>query len=269
MTVKHPLRRLAARSSLVLLVVLVGGLITYKAAGSLAVLHTAAETGAFRPRPLLDAGAGGGMVQILGRTRTYLAIVWPALVFGILIGGAVRTLVSPGWLADRLGAGWLRAQVAGAAAGAPLMLCSCCVAPIFTTMYERCRRLAPSLAVMLAAPSLNPAALALTFMFFAPGVAWTRLILALAAVLAGTVVVARLVGAPAVAPIPATAAAPADASLPRVFGRSCLQLTVRTVPLLLLGVIVSMAIADRIALPTARWPAAPGVPWPGVSSRAD
>jgi len=48
-------------------------------------------------------------------------------------------------------------------AGAPLMLCSCCVAPIFTGVYERSARLGPSLGLMLAAPALNPAALILTF----------------------------------------------------------------------------------------------------------
>lgn len=85
----------------------------------------------------------------------------------------------------------MRAHVIAAIGGAPLMLCSCCVAPIFTTVYERCRRLGPSLAMMLAAPSLNPAALALTFMFFAPAVAWTRLVLAVVVVLVGTLFTAR------------------------------------------------------------------------------
>ncbi len=105
--------------------------------------------------------------------------------------------MSPRWLSERLERSPLPAYAAAGAAGAPLMLCSCCVAPIFTAVYERSRQLGSALAVMLAAPSLNPAALALTFMFFAPGIAWIRLALALVAVFVGALFAARLVRTPA------------------------------------------------------------------------
>lgn len=81
-----------------------GGLIANKATASLDVLQNAAATGVFRPRTQLTFGEFGGAAGLLTRSATYLTIVWPALLFGILISGAVRTLVSPRWLVERLGA---------------------------------------------------------------------------------------------------------------------------------------------------------------------
>lgn len=240
-----------ATSSVVLALVLVGGLIAYKAIASLHVLQSAAATGVFYPRTQLTFGEAAGAAGFLTGSTTYLAIVWPALLFGILISGAVRTLVSPRWLADCLGRGPLRAQVAAATvAGAPLMLCSCCVAPIFTTVYERCRRLAPSLALMLAAPSLNPAALVLTFMFFAPAVAWTRLVLALTAVFVVTLFTARLVHTRSAASIiGVSAVAPLQTEpLALAFLRSSVHVTVRTLPLIVIGIVTAMAVADWLPL---------------------
>jgi uncharacterized membrane protein YraQ (UPF0718 family) len=58
------------------------------------------------------------------------------------------------------------------------MLCSCCVTPIFTGAYERGARLGSSLALMLAAPGLNVAALALTFALLPPRLAVARVVAA-------------------------------------------------------------------------------------------
>lgn len=244
---------------MLLILVLVGGLVTYKATASLAVLQKAADTGVFRPRALLSVGELATRGGLFSQSAAYLAIVWPALIFGIVIAAAVRTLVPPAWLAERLGGGPVRAQLAGAVAGAPLMLCSCCVAPIFTTVYERSRRLAPSLAVMLAAPSLNPAALALTFMFFRPAVAWSRLTLAVAAVFVGAVCAAWVLRPPVLTPLHVRAATFDDEPLARAFLRSCLHVTVQTLPLLLVGILASMAIAARFTVEGASWPAATGL----------
>jgi hypothetical protein len=128
-----------------LLLVTVGGLVAYKATGSLAVIGKVQATGALKPRfDLLAAGA-------FERTLSYFNTVWPALLFGVVISGAVRAFVSPRWLAGLFGGGRVRSQLVAGLAGAPLMLCSCCVAPVFTSVYERSSRLAPSLALMLAA----------------------------------------------------------------------------------------------------------------------
>ncbi len=97
-----------ARLSVLLILVLIGGLVAYKAIKSLEVLRNSAATGVFRPRTFAGFGEPAGVAGILTQSATYLAIVWPALIFGILIGASVRTLVSPRWIAERLGAGPLR-----------------------------------------------------------------------------------------------------------------------------------------------------------------
>ena len=250
-----------ATSSVLVVLVLVGGLIAYKAAASLEVLQSAARTGAFHSHHPLVLGEFTGATGLLTRSASYLAIIWPALLFGILISGAVRTLVSPRWLAERFGhGGSFCAHVAAGTAGVPLMLCSCCVAPIFTTVYERCRRLGHSLGVMLAAPSLNPAALALTFMFFAPRVAWARLMLALAAVFVGTAFTTRIVEPSLVGSTPRPGAVADEGDfLVAAFLRSCLHVTARTLPLIVVGIVAAMAIADFVPLATVGSPLATGL----------
>ncbi len=139
-------------------------LIAYKSSAALAVLGKVSATGVFTPRGNVIPLVGGSGASVLTRTLNYFLVIWPALLFGILISAAVTTFVSPRWLARALGKGSLRGQIIAGAAGASLMLCSCCVAPIFKGVYERSARLGPSLGLMLAAPALNPAALVLTFM---------------------------------------------------------------------------------------------------------
>ena len=146
--------------------VIVGALIAYKSSAALTVIGKVSATGAFTPRGNVIPGVGASQAGVVTRTLNYFLVIWPALVFGILISGAVSTFVSPQWLTRFLGRRSLRSQAIAGLAGAPLMLCSCCVAPIFTGVYERSARLGPSLALMLAAPALNPAALILTFMLF-------------------------------------------------------------------------------------------------------
>ena len=140
------------------LLVLVGALVTYKTATALRVIERVKAGGAL---PATSVTAG---LDVVSRTIDYLAVIWPALLFGILISAAVQTFISPELLVRLFGRTARRAQLTGGLAGSPLMLCSCCVAPIFSTVYRDSFRLAPSLALMLSAPSLNPASLVLTFM---------------------------------------------------------------------------------------------------------
>src|SRR5438874_13250020 len=165
------------------LLLIVGALITYKSSAALRVIGKVSATGAFTPRGNVIPRVGASDAGVLTRTLNYFLVIWPALVFGILISGAVSTFVSPQWLSRLLGKRSLRSQVFAGLAGAPLMLCSGCVAPIFTGVYERSARLGPSLALMLAAPALNPAALILTFMLFDYKVGTVRLGASIAAVL--------------------------------------------------------------------------------------
>src|SRR6267154_3822434 len=154
--------------------IIVGAPIAYKSSTALGVIGKVSATRAFTPRGNIIPRVGASDAGVLTRTLNYFLVIWPALLFGILISGAVSTFVSPQWLSRLLGRRSLRSQVFAGLAGAPLMLGSCCVAPIFTGVYERSARLGPSLGLMLAAPALNPAALFLTFMLFDYRVGVTR-----------------------------------------------------------------------------------------------
>src|SRR5882672_7012996 len=163
--------------------VIVGALIAYKSSTALGVIGKVSATGVFKPRSNVIPRVGASDAGVLTRTVNYFLVIWPALLFGILISAAVSTFVSPQWLSRMLGRRSLRSQAIAGLAGAPLMLCSCCVAPIFTGVYERSARLGPSLGLMLAAPALNPAALILTFILFDYKIGVTRLAASIVAVL--------------------------------------------------------------------------------------
>src|SRR5437763_10114035 len=176
------------------MLVIVGALIAYKSSAALAVIGKVSATGVFTARGNVVPQVGASDAGVLTRTLNYFLVIWPALLFGILISAAVSTFVSPRWLERLLGKRSLRSQAIAGLAGAPLMLCSCCVAPIFTSVYERSARLGPSLALMLAAPALNPAALILTFMLFDYKLGLVRLGAAITAVLFTGMIADKLLG---------------------------------------------------------------------------
>jgi len=174
----------------------------------------------------------------------YFRIILPALLFGILISAAVRTSLSHTSLPSFIGRATARGQLAAAATGAPLMLCSCCVAPIFPTIYEKTRKMAPALALALASPSLNPIALTLSFLLFPLPIAGGRVLMALILVLIGSWCVAGLTQSH-------SGAEPKRKEVVReeswrnffaAYGRSLLYITVRTVPLIVIGVWISMLV---------------------------
>ena len=236
-------------ASVVLLLVLVAGLFTYKSSSALTRLRQVQSTGVLpvNARVLFSPGESSGG-DVLGRSVRYLIIIGPALLFGVLIGGAVRAFVAPSWLARAFGRGGIRDHVVAGVSGAPLMLCSCCVAPVFSAIYERSSRLGPSLAVALAAPSLNPAALALTFMLFRPSMALARLVMALAVVFVAPALVAHMNGAVR-APRLDTLEMPSNDGTHGIATRfllSCAHVGVRTVPIIVVGVVVSMWFAQRV-----------------------
>lgn len=236
-----------------LLLVLVGSLVVYKSAGALRQLDQARVTRSVAARPALVADDSASRpVRIAARTINYLDAVWPALVFGVLISGAVRAFAPVAALSRFVDRGGLRSQLAAGASGAPLMLCSCCVAPIFSSVYERSHRLAPSLAVMIAAPALNPAALVLTFLLFPAQVAWARLWMSIAAVIAGTLLVARFSGrAPRGASSTerdSSSRRPGDALGVLRFVQATMQVAARTVPIVLIGVVTAVLLADSVPL---------------------
>jgi uncharacterized membrane protein YraQ (UPF0718 family) len=230
-----------------LLLVIVGALVVYKGNAALAVIQKVQNTGTFQPRTNVVPMPGNAVqVNVIARSTNYFLIIWPALLFGILISGAVRVLDPPRWLGQALGGSRIRSQLLAGLAGAPLMLCSCCAATVFSGVYERSSRLGPSLALMLAAPSLNPAALILTFMLFDHRIAVTRLAIASVAVFFTGILIDRFFSVRAMDC--ETADEESTRPLVTTFLRSCLHVGIRTVPLITIGVLVSMVIASWLPL---------------------
>src|SRR5437870_8183936 len=226
--------------------VIVGALIAYKSSAALGVIGKVSATGVFNPRGNVIPRVGASDAGVLTRTLNYFLVIWPALVFGILISAAMSTFVSPQWLSRLLSKRSLRSQAIAGLAGAPLMLCSCCAAPIFTGVYERSARLGPSLALMLAAPALNPAALILTFMLFDYKVGLVRLGAGITAVLFTGMIADKLLGITDVSCDKddwQAAARPTDFVH---FLRACARVAVRLVPMIIIGVLLSMVIAQFV-----------------------
>jgi hypothetical protein len=127
-------RRVVYAATLTL--VIVGGLLVYKGTAALAVMVRVQNTGVLQPSAnVVPIPGNAEQVNVAVRSLNYFLVVWPALLFGILISGAVRVLAPPRWLGRALGSGRLRPQLLAGLAGAPLMLCSCCVAPVFSGLY--------------------------------------------------------------------------------------------------------------------------------------
>jgi uncharacterized membrane protein YraQ (UPF0718 family) len=222
----------------------IGLLIVYKTSAALSVIGKVSATGTLTPRGNVIPLVGDSGASVLTQTLNYFLVIWPALLFGILISGTVTTFVSPRWLVRALGKGSLRAQIIAGAAGAPLMLCSCCVAPIFKGVYERTARLGPSLGLMLAAPALNPAALILTFMLFDYKVAGIRAAASISAVLfTGMIVDKIFAGMSVPCKVEDFSQELSQRSHLQRFLRSCLDVALRLVPVIVIGVLVSMIIA--------------------------
>jgi uncharacterized membrane protein YraQ (UPF0718 family) len=238
-------RRCEGHAAIVLLVVLVASLIAYKSGPALRAIRTAQSTGQLKPRPYLVSSALSARPGVLWtESSAYFRIIWPALVFGILISAAARVAIRQDWLASAFTGSGLWSTFSGAAAGVPLMLCSCCAAPVFEGMYGRTRRLDTSLALMLAAPALNPAALTLTFILFPLSVATGRLALT-AAALVGIAGIATLVSQ-TTTELCEEPRSRAQRSLLAAYADSVLHVSLRTIPLILVGIPIAILIFNHL-----------------------
>jgi len=124
---------------------------------------------------------------------------------------------------------------------------------MFPALYRRSQRLGPSLAFTLAAPALNPAALTFSFLLFPLGIAGMRLVMAIVLVVMVSALVARVAGPVEVRTAGIDEFAETGDGLGdfiRAYFRSLAYITVRTVPWILLGIWVSMVIANRIPIQT-------------------
>jgi len=217
------------------------GLIAYKTRTSLAVLGSVWRTGVIAARPEVVAlGYPAAAVNAVDRSVNYFLVIWPALAFGILISAAVRAYVPADVWKRVLAARGTGTQLRAGLAGAPLMLCSCCVAPIFGAVYESSARLTPALTLMLASPALNPAALVLTFMLFGPGIGAMRFILAVVAVAAiGPSIESLFPRVQVAVRSELRNGAPKES-----FGQALYTVLARTAPALIVGLLVSMILVQ-------------------------
>jgi uncharacterized protein len=233
------------RTAIVLLLVLGAGLIIYKIGPALRAIQTAQSTGHLTPRPYLaPSGVTANPEVLWAESLAYFRIIWPALVFGVFISAAARVAIPRDWFALSLTGSGLRSTFSGAAAGVPLMLCSCCAAPVFEGVYERTRRLDASLAMMLAAPALNPAALALTLILFPLSVASGRLVLTIAALI-GIAGIGNLFSGRATE-LPERSHSREEQSLLVAYTKSILHVSLRTLPLILVAVPIGIVIFNRL-----------------------
>jgi uncharacterized membrane protein YraQ (UPF0718 family) len=232
-TAPDPVR--AARiGALLALATVLSGLFYYKWSASLRVVDRTQTTGHLPVDPglLLQGGPWTS-------TLAYFTKIWPALAYGIAIGAVVRAAVPPTWIARALGKTGLRGALVGGVAGAPLMLCSCCVTPVFTGLYERGARLSSSLALMLGAPGFNLAALGLTFALLPAKLAMTRAICAVAIVVGLPTLLGRMNLGDATSASCAVRPDPAQAlGFVHRFLRSVVYLSLVTVPLIGIGVVL-------------------------------
>src|SRR3989449_82569 len=222
----------------VLLLVVLCGLVYYKWGGAIRTVSGVRELG--RWSGTADGLTTGGVLRV---TLFYFRRIWIALAYGLLIGAAVRAFVPPRRVAGLLSwGGPVRRQVAAGLAGAPPMLCSCCIPPIFQSGYERGARVGLALPAMVAFPGVNPAALLLTAILFPPSLAVARIAAVLVAVFGLAPLIERTVGAGLVvadgrfAPLTADDVPGSLKETVARFAGALGYLTVRTVPLVLGGV---------------------------------
>lgn len=241
---------LAGVGGVLLLIMTAGALVAYKAAGALKVLAKAQEQGSLAPKARwIEIAELPTALRPLVDSLNYLSWVLIALAFGVVIGAMVRAFVPSRWLERTVATEGVRGHFVAALVGAPLMLCSCCVAPVFEGIYDRTRRLGPSLGVMLAAPALNPAVLAMTFLLFPATIGWLRLGVSALLVFGVSAALGRMfpdARSPEACPIDTEA--PSFGRMLRAFGGSLGAVARRTLPAILLGVLVSAAIAGGVPL---------------------
>ncbi|MBI4512182.1 MAG: permease [Deltaproteobacteria bacterium] len=234
----------------ILLLLLVGALVTYKATGAMAAMAKARATGSLAPKlGWLAVQDFPNWLKPLAGTINYFSWVFVALAFGVLIGAATSAWIPDRWHARTLGGGGVRGPLMGALMGAPLMLCSCCVLPVFEGVYGRTRRLGPALALMLAAPALNPFAHALTFLLFPADIAVARLVASLFLVLGGSAGLALLIKDPAAADRCSMELSPPSVrGMMRALGRSLAKVASRSLPAVLVGVVASVTLSQAVPI---------------------
>src|SRR5262245_25767098 len=76
-----------------LLLVLVGGLVAYKSSGALRQIERARTAGSIATRSDVVVTSATSSLSVASRSVNYLAVIWPALLFGLLISAGVRAII--------------------------------------------------------------------------------------------------------------------------------------------------------------------------------
>jgi len=221
----------------------IAGLLYYKWGGAGRTIDAVKLSGHW-DKPI----AGLISATVVNSTTFYFSRIWIALVYGLLVGAGVQVL-APTFAVRFRRRSALGGQLMGAAMGAPLMLCSCCITPVFASMRAAAGARS-AVALLLSSPGLNPAAIALTFLLFPLDVAAVRLAAALLLVIVVPVAM-RWVVRPetaqgAVVEMAAEARAQARSFLAD-YVRSLGMLARRTVPAIVVGAIVSAWLFPRLS----------------------
>lgn len=88
--------------------------------------------------------------------------IWEAMVLGLLVGSAVQALLPRRWIASVFGKSGLFTVVVGGIASLPMMMCTCCAAPVVTGLRECRATPGAAIAFWLGNTVLNPATLIFT-----------------------------------------------------------------------------------------------------------
>jgi uncharacterized protein len=157
-----------------------------------------------------EARSGPSLAGGWDFTVAYFKAVWQALVAALLIAAAVQSLVPRRWLVRTLSPTRFPTLAAGLCS-LPSMMCSCCTAPVASSLRRSGVRTAGSLAYWIGNPVLNPAVL----VFLAILLPWqwvvTRVLAGVLLVFVVTAWVARLAGD---RPVPPEAVVPDEGQDP-------------------------------------------------------
>ena len=196
-----PRRTAPGPAAVVLFVVLAAGLLWWSKwspyTGRVLELSStrAWTTGSVLESAGITPGSGPSLRAGWGFTVAYASAVWKALLAGLVIAAAVQTLLPRRWLLGLLARrGDLAGAVAGGAVSTPSMMCSCCTAPVVSSLRRSGAPTASVVAYWLGNPLLNPAVL--VFLAFVAPWQWVavRLVVGVLVVVGGSVAVARLSG---------------------------------------------------------------------------
>lgn len=102
-------------------------------------------------------------LQPLGEGVNYLLVVWHATVLSMFIGGLFLVAGAP--ITLRLKGNNFGAHLLGAALALPQPFCSCCAAPVGSTLYRKGAGMGPLLAFSVTSPMLNITGLILVASF--------------------------------------------------------------------------------------------------------